>query len=173
MTSPVGPDRAAQRAVLERFARTHPSSVAYDAQTSTLVDLFSGKALRLDLSAVASVEERVDGETGRPYVAVRRDDGREIALADAGLAFAPVTAATGPLEGLPKAVCLRDLSGAEGRLTHFLLDHPGEPPERAHVSLFLFCLAVVDGARAAGLEVSAEERRLERLLGELGARRRG
>jgi len=167
------PDRAAQRALLERFARDHAASVLYETSTSTVVDVFSAKALRLDLSAVAAVEERVDGDTGRPYLAVLRDDGTEIALSDAGLAFAPVTAATGPVEGLPRAVCLRDLAAAEGRLAHFLLDHPGEPPERAHVALFLFCLAVVDGARAAGLDVSAEERRLERLLGELEARRRG
>lgn len=166
-------DRAAQRALLERFAREHPRSVLYDAASSTLLDVYSGKALPLDLSGVASVEERVDAETGRPYVAVERGDGGELALADQGLAFPPVTGATGPLEGLPRAVCFRDLAGAEGRLTHFLLDHPGEPPDRAHVSLFLFCLAVVDGARAAGFDVSAEERRLERLLAELEARRRG
>ncbi len=40
------------------------------------------------------------------------------------------------------------------------------------MALFLFCLAVVDGARAAGFDVSSEERRLERVLGELEARRR-
>jgi hypothetical protein len=84
-----------------------------------------------------------------------------------------VTAGTGPLPGLPAAVCLRDLAGAEAQLTHFLRDHPGERPERAHVDLFLFCLAVVDGARAAGFDVAREERRLERILGELEARRRG
>jgi hypothetical protein len=122
---------------------------------------------------VAAVEERLDKDTRQPYLAIRRDDGVEVALTDAGVAFAPVTAATGSLEGLPRAVCLRDLAGAEARLAHFLLDHPGEPPSREHVALFLFCLAVVDGARAVGLEVSAEERRLERMLGELEARRRG
>lgn len=171
--SPAIPDRAAQRALLERFSRTHPASVLYDAASSTLLDVFSGKALPLDLAGVASVEERVDGDSGRPYLAVARDDGGEIALADQGVAFAPSTAATGPLEGLPRAVCFRDLAGAEGRLTHFLEGHPGEPPERAHVALFLFCLAVVDGARAAGFDVSAEERRLDRLLADLEARRRG
>jgi hypothetical protein len=167
------PDRAAQRALLERHSRARPGSVLYDAASSTLLDVFSGKALALDLAAVASVEERVDQDTGRGYLAVARDDGTEIALADAGIVFAPVTSATGPLEGLPRAVCFRDLAGAEGRLSHFLLDHPGEPPERAHVALFLFCLAVVDGARLAGFDVSAEERRLDRLLAELEARRRG
>jgi hypothetical protein len=173
MTPPASPNRAAQRALLERFARERPSSVLYDAASSTLLDVFSGKTLRLDLAGVAGVEERTDGDTGRPYLALLRDDGAEIALADPGLAFAPSTAATGPVEGLPKAVCFRDLAAAEARLDHFLLDHPGERPDRVHLSLFAFCLAVVDGARAAGFDVAAEERRLERLLGELEARSRG
>lgn len=166
-------DRAAQRALVERFVRERPGALLLDASGPTLLDVASGKALALELGRLAAVEERRDSETGRPYLALLRDDGAEIALTDAGLAFAPVTAATGPLQGLPAAVCLRDLLAAEARLTHFLLDHPGERPERAHVDLFLFCLAVVDGARAAGLDVSPEERRLDRILGELEARRRG
>lgn len=167
------PDRAARRALVERFTREHPGSVAYDPAAGALLDVFSGKVLPLDLGRVAVLEERRDRDSGRAYLALRREDGVELALADAGIAFAPSTAATGPIEGLPGAVCFRDLSGAEGRLAHFLLDHPGERPERAHLSLFLFCLAVVDGARAVGFDVSADERRLERLLGELEARKRG
>lgn len=170
---PTPSDRAAGRALVERFVREHPASVLYDAPTSTLLDVFSGKALPLDWSAVAAVHERADADTRRPYLALRRDDGTEIALADPGIAFPPSVASTGPVDGLPPAVCFRDLSGAEGRLTHFLVDHPGEPPGPAHVSLFLFCLAVVDGARAAGFDVAAEERRLGRILGELEARKRG
>jgi hypothetical protein len=166
-------DRAAQRALLERSVRTRPGSVLWDAPTSTLLDVFSGKALPLEWARVATMEERTDAASGRPYLAIRLDSGVEVALADQGIAFAPVTTGTGPLEGLPGAVCFGDLAAAEGRLDHFLADHPGERPERAHVALFLFCLAVVDGARAAGFEVSAEERRLERLLAELEARRRG
>jgi hypothetical protein len=173
MTPPAPPDRAAQRALLERFARERPASVLYDAASSTLLDVFSGKSLRLDLAAVAAVEERSDRDSGRPYLAIRRDDGAELALADPGVAFAPSTAATGPLGGLPPAVCFRDLASAEARLAHFLAGHPGERPDRAHLALFAFCLAVVDGARAAGFDVSAEERRLDRLLGELEARNRG
>jgi hypothetical protein len=165
-------DRAAQRALVERYARERPA-VLLDSTGPTLLDVFSGKALPLDLAQVASVEERRDAANGRPYLAIERDDGREIAISDAGLAFAPVTAATGPLDGLPPAVCFRDLAGAEAQLTHFLVDHPGEPPTRTHVSLFLFCLAVVDGARAAGFDVSREERRLDRLLAELEARKLG
>ncbi len=171
MSAPGPADRAAQRALVERFAREHPTSVLHDAAGSTLLDVASGKALPLDWARVAAVEERVDRQTHRPYLAIRRDDGVELALADAGIAFAPVTAATGTLEGAPGAVTFRDLAAAEGRLAHALHDHPDEPPDRGHVALLLFCLALVDGARAVGFEVSAEERRLERLLGELEARR--
>lgn len=171
MTAPA--DRAAQRALLERSVRVRPGSVLHDAASSTLLDVAAGKALALDWARVAGVEERRDGESGRPYCVVRLESGVELAIADQGLAFPPATAGTGPLPGLPAAVCFRDLAAAEGRLEHFLLDHPGEPPGRGHVELFLFCLAVVDGARAAGFDVAAEERRLERLLGELEARRRG
>jgi hypothetical protein len=167
------PDRAAWRALVERFAREHPASVLYDAATATLLDVASGKALALAWPRVAGMEERRDAATGRPYLAVRFDDGRELALADAGVAFAPVTASTGPVDGLPAAVCLGDLAAAEGRLSHFLADHPGEAPAREHVSLFLFCLAVVDGARAVGFDVSRDERRLDELLAELERRRRG
>lgn len=164
-------DRAALRAAIERFVATHPASVLWDGER--LLDVFSGRTLPLDLARVARAEERTDRDSGRAYLALLRDDGSEIALADAGIAFPPVTASSGPVEGLPRAVCLRDLAAAEGRLTHFLLDHPGEPPERAHVAQFLFCLAVVDGARAAGFDVAGEERRLEAILNELEARRRG
>ncbi len=166
-------DRAAERARVERFARERPGSVLCDATTGALFDVFSGKALPLDWTRVAAVEERTDAQSGRLYLAIRREDGAEIALADAGIAFAPVTAATGPLPGLPRAVCFRDLAAAEARLGHFLVDHPGEPPSRAHLDLLFFCLAAVDGARAAGFDVAPEERRLERLLGEIEARRGG
>ncbi|HEX9306646.1 MAG TPA: hypothetical protein VF894_04090 [Anaeromyxobacter sp.] len=171
MAGPV--DRAGQRDLVERSVRARPGSVLYDQATSTLLDVFSGKALPLDLARVAAVEERTDTTTRRPYLALRLESGVEVALTDAGIAFAPVTAGTGPVEGLPPAVCFRDLAAAEGRLEHFLVDHPGEQPEPGHVALFLLCLAIVDGARAAGFDVSPEERRLERLLGELEARRRG
>ena len=166
-------DRSAQQALLERTVRVRPGSVLYDAATSTLLDVASGKALALDWARVARVEERSDADTRRPYCAILLESGSELAVADQGLVFPPVTAGTGPLDGLPRAVCFRDLAAAEGRLEHFLVDHPGEKPERGHVSLFLLCLAIVDGARAVGFDVAPEERRLERLLAELEARRRG
>jgi len=166
-------DRAAQRAVLERFVAARPFALALDAGSGLLLDVAAQKTLQLDWARVAWLEERTDADSGRPYLALALGDGASLALADQGLAFAPGIASTGPLPGLPPAVCYRDLQAAEGRLAHFLLDHPDDPPERSHLDTFRFCLAVVDGARVVGFDVGPEERRLERILGELEARRRG
>ena len=97
-------DRAAQRALIERYVRERPGALLLDASGPALLDVFSGKTLALDLARLAAVEERKDAATGRPYLALLRDDGTELALSDAGVAFAPVTAGTGPLPGLPDAV---------------------------------------------------------------------
>jgi hypothetical protein len=166
-------DRAAQRALVTRFVAARPFALGFDAEAGLLLDVPAQKTLRLDWAAVAWLEERTDADSGRPYLAVALGDGASVALADQGLAFAPSTTSSGPLPGLPRAVCLRDLQAAEARLTHFLLDHPDDPPERGHLETFFFCLAVVDGARAVGFDVGPEERRLERILNELEARKRG
>ncbi len=166
-------DRAAAQAAVERFVAARPFALGYDASAGLLLDVAAQKTLRLDWTRVAWLEERTDADSGRPYLAVALGDGASLALADQGVAFAPLTTSTGPLPGLPRAVCLRDLHAAEARLTHFLLDHQDDAPERGHVETLLFCLAVVDGARAVGFEVGTEERRLERILNEIEARRRG
>jgi len=165
--------RTAQRALLERFVRERPAALALDAEAGLLLDVAAGKVLALDWTRVAALSEERDADTGRPYLLVTLGDGAALALAEQGVAFAPATASSGPLPGLPAAVCLRDLAAAEARLRHFLLGHPGEAPEPGHVQAFLFCLAVVDGARRVGFDVGPEERRLEGLLGELEARRKG
>jgi hypothetical protein len=165
-------DRAAQRALVERFVAARPFALGYDGETGLLLDVAAQKTLRLDWARVAWLEERSDADRDRPYLALALGDGISLALADQGLAFAPRTDSIGPLPGLPRAVCLRDLQAAEGRLTHFLLDHPDEPTERSHLEALFFCLAVVDGARAVGFDVGPEERRLERILNELEARKR-
>jgi hypothetical protein len=164
--------RSEWQARVRSFCGDAPSAVLYDEEGGLLLDVSSGKRVPAAWPRVVSLHERRNAETGRPYLLLVREDGRQLVLADVGIAFAPSTAASGPIPDLPPVVCFRDLAGAEARLTHFLLDHPDEEPSPAHVSLFLFCLAVVDGARAVGFEVGPEEQRLERILGELEARRR-
>lgn len=166
-------DRPGAQARVERFAREHPQAVLYDATASLLLDVASGKSLALDWSILNGFAEAVDADTKRPYLVLTREDGRSIALADQGIVFAPSTASTGPIAGLPNAVCFQDLQRAEEQLDHYLRDHPDEEPNQHHVSLFAFCLAVVDGARDVGFDVAREERRLEAVLKELEGRKRG
>jgi len=166
-------DRAAQKAIVESFARERPGALLYDGQSTAVLDVFSGKALPIDWTRVERVAASRNVETGATYLALLLDDHRQVLLADVGVAFAPSTGSTGPVPGLPSVVCFRDFVATEVRLTHYLLDHPDEPVTRSHLDLFFFLLAVLDGARAVGFEVSREERRLEALLAEIEARRSG
>ncbi len=164
-------DRAAQRELVRRYALARPGALLLDEAAPALLDVFSGKTLPLDWTRVAGVAEGTNRDTGAPYLALLLEDGRQVILADVGIAFEPVIAATGPLPGLPSLVCFRDFAATAGRVEHLLVDHPGDPVTRDHLDLFVFLLALVDGARAVGFDVSREERRLERILGEIEARR--
>jgi hypothetical protein len=164
-------DRAAQRSLVERFARERPSALLLDTEAPALFDVFSGKTLPIDWALIAGVAASRNRDTGAPYLALLRDDGRQVILADVGIAFEPLASAAGPLPGLPSVACFRDFAATAARIEHHLVDHPSDPVTRDHLDLFLFLLAIVDGARAVGFDVSREERRLERILGEIEARR--
>jgi len=166
-------DRVAQQALVERFTRERPASLLLDMAAPALLDVFSGKVLPVDWRTITGVAEARNRDTGAPYLALLKDDGSQVILADVGIAFAPLPSSTGPLPGLPSLTCFRDFVATAGRVEHQLVDHPGEPVTRDHLDLFRFLLAIVDGARAAGFDVSREERRLERILGEIEARRSG
>jgi len=164
-------DRAAKQAMVERFTRERAASLLLDVAAPALLDVFSGKVLPVDWGRIAGVAEARNRDTGAPYLALLKDDGGQVILADVGIAFAPLHSATGSLPGLPSLTCFRDFAATAGRVEHQLVDHPGEPVTRDLLDLFLFLLAIVDGARAVGFDVSREERRLERILGEFEARR--
>jgi len=166
-------DRSSQRALVERYARQRPLALLLDTSQPALLDVASGKAWPLDWARVVGVAELANADTGAPYLVLLRDDGRQVVLADVGIAFEPLTASTGPLAGLPPVVCFRDFAATEARLTHALVDHPEQPVDRGHLDLLFFLIALVDGARAVGFDVAREERRLSALANEVEARRAG
>ena len=147
-----------------------PRSVLYDEDAQLLLDIASGKTLKVPDSEVQSLEERTDSKTFRPYVALLLQDGRALALADQGIAFAPVFTNTGPLEELPPAVCWHDFHTMVQQLKHELYGHPDVEVGAATVRVLMCCLAIVDGARAAGFDVGREELELEWHLKELERR---
>ncbi len=147
-----------------------PRSVLYDEEGGLFLDVGSGKTLKVDPAKVQALEDRIDARTSRPYLALLLEDGRSLALTDNGLAFAPVFTNTGPLEELSPAVCWADFRSIVQQLKHTLYGHPDAEVGVATVRVLMCCLAIVDGARAAGFDVGPEERELEWHLKELERR---
>ena len=138
-----------------------------DGKGTRLLEPGSGKDLRLAWGELAQVEERSNPLRPSPYLVLVFADGRQIALADVGFAFAPSTVNTGPLPDLPPTFCFADFRHL-ARGIESLLDEEGR--EREALGAVLLSIALLDGARAAGLDVAREERTLDALLRRLEER---
>jgi len=159
------------RALMRIWADSHRQAVLYDDDSSVLLDAASGKRLKISWSALAGYEEKVHPETQEPYLVLLFDDGTQLALVDpGGVAFAPSTVNSGPVENLPAVVCLRDFLMLKQRVDHFLYDHPDQPPPRECLNLIMICIATLDGARAVGFDVGDLEAQLEESLKEVERR---
>src|SRR5690349_12117853 len=110
------PSRASQLIAIRSFCAKQPGSVLFDELGESLMDGFSGKAIPLDLKNLISVEQRTKEGTAEPYLVLTYSDAHQVALADAGIAFAPDTRNTGELPDLPPVVCFRDYATLLARL---------------------------------------------------------
>ena len=159
------------RAKVESFVRQNPRLFVLvespDGRSAQIVETGAGKALQVEWGELADAVEKENPVRRSGYQVLVFTDGRQIALADVGFAFAPSTVNTGPLPDLPSTFCFRDfrhlttgvqaLLGEEGR-------------EREALSAVMLALALLDGARAVGFDVSREERELDLLLRRLEER---
>lgn len=157
------------REVVLAFLREHqpPLLCSEEPGGARLLEPASGQELRLRWDQVERWEEKRSPLRTAPWLVLLLGDGRQVALADVGFAFAPSSRNSGPLPELPATVCFADLrtllagidglTGQEGRL--------GEATRA-----LLVAIALVDGARDAGFDVSREERALEARLQNLEGR---
>jgi len=159
-----------QVARVVRWSVAHPRCVLYDEPGQRLLDVFSGKVLPLDWGRTVDVVERTTRDTGQSYLIILRDDGAQLALAPAGLAFPLDCRNSGPLPGAPAVVCFQDFHRLCDRLEHVLRDHPDEKPSPTLLDMIRFGIGILDGARRVGLEVGEEERRLEQCVIEVERR---
>jgi hypothetical protein len=165
MNEALTPEQArAQLLAFLREARPPLAAVREDARSVELLEPSSGQALELRWEEIAQLERRTSPLRPRPYLALALGDGRQLALADVGFAFAPSLRNSGPLSELPPTVCFGDLSKL---LAGFdvLVREAGREGEATHA--FLAAIAIVDGARDAGFGVGREERALEERLRRL------
>ena len=159
------------KAKLRAWVETHRHVVLFDEESSSLMDVASGKTIRLPWQDVRAFEEKVHPETKDNYLVLLLENGTQIALVDpGGIAFAPSTENTGPLPDLPPVVCLKDFFTLKGRVDHYLYDHRDEPPPKEVLDLVMICIATLDGARAVGFEIGDLESQLEKSLKEIERR---
>jgi hypothetical protein len=162
---------AEARGAIESFLRASPGRFALladdDGRGARILEAGTGKALGVRWDEIAEAVVRQSPVRPAPYLVLVFADGRQVALADVGFAFAPVTESTGPLPDLPATFCFGDFrhlaSGAEA-----LLGEEGR--EREAVAAVMLGIALLDGARVLGFDVSREERELESLLRRLEER---
>ncbi len=165
-------DNVAQAVTKVRaWTQTHKNAVLYDEESSTLLDVPSGKTVKLTWRDVKALEEKIHPETKDSYLVLMFENDTQIALVDpGGLAFAPLTVNSGPVENLPPVVCLRDFLTLKQRVDHYLYEHPDDPPPRESLDLIMICIATLDGARAVGFDVGDLEGELEKSLNEVERR---
>ena len=153
------------------FLRENPRLFAAiedeDGRGAQLVEASTGKMLPLRWDELSEVELRSSPFRTAPYLVVVLQDGRQLALADVGFAFAPSIASTGPLPDLPPTFCFRDYRHLAQGVQALLAE---EGREKEALSGVLLALSLLDGARVVGFEVGREERMLEKLLHELEER---
>jgi hypothetical protein len=159
------------KARLRAWVETHRNVVLFDEESSSLLDVTSGKTTALPWQELKAFEEKVHPETGGDYLVLLFENGTQVALVDpGGIAFAPSTENTGPLRDPPPVVCLKDFLTLKGRLDHYLYDHPDEPPPKEALDLVMICIATLDGAQAVGFDVADLEGELEKSLKEIERR---
>ncbi|MGC4116238.1 MAG: hypothetical protein QM765_17000 [Myxococcales bacterium] len=165
-------DRSALVQTLRAFCARRPTWALYDEQSGDSLEIASGKRLHVPVTDLVTVEERPNSQTGMPYLLLGFGDGREIAIADIGIAFPAVTPSGVPqAPTLPPVVCFQDYRAAYAQLRHHVDDHPDEKPDRSVLDLMMLALGILEGARVAGFDISREERELEAVLTELEKRR--
>jgi hypothetical protein len=157
------------RQALEKFTQRPFSPIAaiFEEKSARLLETATGKELQVVYDQVSVAEEKQSAQRTAPYLLLVFHDGRQVALADVGFAFAPSTVNTGPLPDLPPVLCFRDFHHLAQGVQH-LLEEEGR--EREALAGVMVCIALLDGARAVGLPVDREERQLEALLRQLEER---
>jgi hypothetical protein len=159
------------RAKVRAWSEQHKHAVLYDDESSILMDIASGKSVRLRWRDLKAFEEKVHPETKDKYLVLLFEDSSQIALVDpGGVAFAPSTKNTGPVADLPPVMCLKDFFTLKNRIDHYLYDHPDEPPPSECLGLVRICIATLDGARAVGFDIADLEAQLDTSLREIERR---
>jgi len=159
------------KANLADWVQKHRRVVLYDNADSTLLDVASGKKVLLPWEEFEWLDEKIHPETNEPYLVLSFKEEKRIALVDpGGVAFSTPEINTEPLKYLPPVVCLKDYYTLKKRIDFYLDENLEEPPSTECVALVMVCIAILEGARFVGFDVSDMEKQVETYLRELERR---
>ncbi|UCE03120.1 MAG: hypothetical protein JSW67_02695 [Candidatus Latescibacterota bacterium] len=134
-----------------------------------LVEVATGKALKLLAEQVLELETRRNSLSGAPYLLLRLDARPTVALADAGFVFDLDTRNTGAIPNAPPAMSFRDHRKLFRHLQHLLGSQSDPEHRREALDVAMILIASLDGARALGLSTEVEEGELEAMIRRLEA----
>jgi hypothetical protein len=154
---------------IKQWCQSHPGIFSFreEGKTLTLQELYSRKDRTLKESQISEVALKQN--TLRPqedYLLILMESGNQLVLAPQGFAFPPDFSNTGSLPLPNQVYCLRDYQDLYEKLKWVA----GEPDRRREsLDLIMTLIAMLDGARKAGLEVESETQAVEAILSQLEA----
>jgi hypothetical protein len=154
---------------IKQWCQAHPGIflLREAGKTLSIHEIYSQKARALKETEIHDVVQRPNTlKPNEDYLVVMMESGRQLALAPQGFAFPPNFSNTGPLPLPSQVYCLRDYQDLYEKLKWV-----SREPERRReaLDLTMILIALLDGARDAGLEVDQETRAVEALLSQLEA----
>lgn len=132
-----------------------------DGDSFTLIESATGKQIAFDAGTVSQCRFTPHPQGLNDYLNLVFENGTEIVLCHAGIAFSPSFVSTGPFSDAPPVSCMTDYVTLSRNLQDITAD-----PQRKAESLLLFnvLISILDGAKAIGMDVGLEEEDLERKL---------
>ncbi len=156
-----------QFAVVSQWLQRHPGIFQYREEAADLLlsENYSQKSLRIRASDLDRLEEKINAALpGETYLVMLFINGRQLVLSRQGFVFPPDLSNTGPID-LPSPVyCMQDFNNLFNRLRHLASE---AERGREALGLIMVLIAILDGAKAVGLEVDAEAREVEKILSDL------
>ncbi len=153
--------------ILDRWLKKNSSlfSVRAEGDDLQVLELYSAKELQLRGASVSEVEERPNSANPlETYVIVLFESGRQIVFSKQGFAFAPDFTNTGPLPLPNQVYCFQDFQNLMSQLRHVAAE---ADRGREALQILMVLIALLDGARAVGLEVGGETQEAEKILATL------
>jgi hypothetical protein len=149
------------------WLKSHPGIFTFrqEGEDLWLQESYSQKTLKIRAGEIERMEEKANATApGETYLALLFDNGRQLALSLQGFAFPLDFVNTGPLPSPNPVYCLQDFNNLLNQLRHV-----GSEPERKGeaFNLILFLIALLDGAKAVGLDVDRETEEVDSILTEL------